>query len=232
MTDSYKVYIRTRISRAKFRQILRLFALDLTASQIAVLTNLNRNTSNRYLTLIRSLSADFCEQESPFSGKVELDESYFGSRHKKKKKGQEKGKRGRGAENKHIVFGIYKRNGKVFTEIVKDVKAKTLQTIIKGKVDFSSTIYTDGFKAYNSIVHIGYQKHYRIYHQDNYALGDVHINGIEGFWGYAKVRLVKYRGISKNTFYLHLKECEFRFNYRQQDLYQMLLKITKKIVFC
>ncbi len=225
MTDSYNIFIRARISRAKFRQILRLFALDLTASQIAVLTNLNRNTINRYLTLTRSLIADFCEQESPFSGKVELDESYFGSRHRK-------GKRGRGAQNKHIVFGIYKRNGKVFTEIVKNVKAKTLQAIIKGKVDFNSTIYTDGFKAYNSIVHIGYQKHYRIYHQDAYALGDVHINGIEGFWGYAKVRLVKYRGISKNTFYLHLKECEFRFNYRQQNLYQMLLKITKKIVFC
>ena len=229
MTDSYKLLIRARISRAKFRQILRLFALDLTASQIAVISDLNRNTINRYLTLIRSLIADFCQQESPFSGKVELDESYFGSRHKK---GKEKRKRGRGAENKHIVFGIYKRNGKVYTEIVKNVKAKTLQAVIKGKVDFDSTIYTDGFKAYNSIVHIGYQKHYRIYHQDNYALGDVHINGIEGFWGYAKVRLVKYRGISKNTFYLHLKECEFRFNYRNYDLYQILLIITKKIVFC
>ncbi len=148
-----------------------------------------------------------------------------GSRHKS-------GKRGRGAENKHIVFGIYKRNGIVFTEIVQNVKAKTLQAVIKGKVDFNSTIYTDGFRAYNSIVHIGYQKHYRIYHQDSYAQGDIHINGIEGFWGYAKVRLVKYRGISKNTFYLHLKECEFRFNYRNHDLYQMLLKITKKIIFC
>ncbi len=75
MTDSYKLFIRTRISRAKFRQILRLFALDLTASQIAILTNLNRNTINRYLTLTRSLIADFCEHESPFLGKVELDES-------------------------------------------------------------------------------------------------------------------------------------------------------------
>ena len=226
MTGSYNIYIRARNSRAKFRQILRLFALDLTAAQIAVLTNLNRNTVNRYLTLVRSLIAAFCEQESPFSGKVELDESYFGSRHRK-------GKRGRGAtDNKHIVFGIYKRNGKVFTEIVKNVKAKTLQAIVKGKVALTATIYTDGFRAYDSIVHIGYRKHYRIYHQDNYALGDVHINGIEGFWGYAKGRLVKYRGISKNTFYLHLKECEFRFNYRRQNLYQILLKITKKIIFC
>jgi len=49
------------------------------------------------------------------------------------------------------------------------------------------------------------------YHQYNYAVGDIHINGIEGFWGYAKVRLVKFRGLSKNSFYLHLKECKFRF---------------------
>lgn len=224
MTDSCKVYVHAQISRAKFRQILRLFALDLTASQIAQIANLNRNTVNRYLTLTRSLIAEFCEQESPFGGEVECDESYFGSRYSK-------GKRGRGAENKHIVFGIYKRNGRVYTEIVKNVKAKTLQTIIKGRVSFDSTLYTDGFRSYDSIVHLGYQKHFRIYHQDNYVQGDVHINGIEGFWGFAKVRLVKFRGLSKNTFYLHLKECEFRFNYRGQDLYKTLLKITKKIVF-
>ena len=71
-----------------------------------------------------------------------------------------KGKRGRGAENKHIVFGIYKRNGKVYTEIVKNVQAKTLQQIIKGRVSFHSTLYTGGFRAYDSIVHLGYQKHF------------------------------------------------------------------------
>jgi len=225
MTDSCKIYVRARISRAKFRQILRLFALDLTASQIAKIASLNRNTVNRYLTLVRSLTANFCELASPFSGAVECDESYFGSRHKK-------GKRGRGAENKHIVFGLYKRNGKVYTEIVENVKAKTLQAIIRGKVSVDATVYTDGFRSYDSIVHLGYQKHFRIYHQESYGKGDVHINGIEGFWGYAKVRLVKFRGLSKNTFYLHLKECEFRFNYRNDDLYEILLKITRQIVFC
>ncbi len=69
MTDNCKLYIRARILRAKFCQILRLFALDLTASQIAVLTNLNCNTVNRYLTLIRSLIANFCELQSPFPAK-------------------------------------------------------------------------------------------------------------------------------------------------------------------
>ena len=78
MTDNCKLFLRARISRAKFRQILKLFALDLTALQIAEITNLNRNTINRYLKLTRTLIADFCEQQSPFSGEVECDESYFG----------------------------------------------------------------------------------------------------------------------------------------------------------
>ena len=226
MRISYKVRIRTQISRAKFRQILRLFAVDLTAVQIAELVHLNRNTVNRYLTLIRQHIASYCESESPFSGEIELDESYFGAK-------RVRGKRGRGAFGKTIVFGIYKRNGKVYTEIVPNCSRKTLYAIIKGKVDAASTIHTDGFRSYDGIVDLGYQKHYRVQHgKDEFAVGTNHINGIEGFWGLAKVRLVKFRGMSKNTFYLHLKECEFRFNYRNQDLYKVLLKITGNFTFC
>ena len=226
MRVSYKVRIRTRISRAKFRQILRLFAVDLTAVQIAELVHLNRNTVNRYLTLIRQQIGSYCESESPFSGDIELDESYFGAK-------RVRGKRGRGAFGKTIVFGIYKRNGKVYTEIVPNCSRKTLYAIIKGKVDAASTIHTDGFRTYDGIVDLGYQKHYRVQHgKDEFAVGTNHINGIEGFWGLAKVRLVKFRGMSKNTFYLHLKECEFRFNYRNQDLYKVLLKITGNFTFC
>ncbi len=221
MTVEYKQFVRAKISAKKFRQILRSFALDLTATQIAVLTNLNRNTVNRYLTFIRQAVARFCESESPFSGVIELDESYFGSK-------RAKGKRGRGAADKTIVFGIYKRNGRVYTEIVPDVTKDTLLQIVKGKVALESTIHTDGFRSYDGIVHLGYQKHYRILHSDGqFAIGSNHINGIEGFWGYAKVRLTKFRGLSKNSFYFHLKECEFRFNYRNENLYSLLLKITK-----
>lgn len=223
MTNSYKILKRSRISRAKFRQIVRLFALDLTASQITLLTGLNRNTVNRYLKKIRQSVAAFCESESPFAGVVELDESYFGAK-------RVRGKRGRGAYGKTIVFGIYKRNGKVFTEVVPNCSRRTLYAILEGKVDKRSTVHTDGFRAYHSLVDLGYKKHYRIDHsKDVFALGTNHINGIESFWAFAKVRLVKFRGMRKSTFYLHLKECEFRFNYRQQDLYSLLLNVVKEL---
>lgn len=88
MTVKYKQFVRAKISTKKFRQILRSFALDLTATQIASLTNLNRNTVNRYLRLIRQAIARFCEHESPFSGEIELDESYFGTKRAKGKLGK------------------------------------------------------------------------------------------------------------------------------------------------
>ena len=75
------------------------------------------------------------------------------------------------------------------------------------------------------------KKHYRISHGDNeFANGRNHINGIENFWGIAKARLNKFRGLSKKTFYLHLKECEFRFNYRNEDLYKYFLHVLTKIL--
>ncbi|STZ51950.1 putative insertion element transposase [Neisseria dentiae] len=89
-------------------------------------------------------------------------------------------------------------------------------------------INTDGWRGYHGLVDMGYEKHFRVHHgADEFARGVQHINGIESFWGYAKNRLVKFNGVPKQTFYLHLKETEFRFNHRHDDLYKVLLKILR-----
>ena len=127
-----------------------------------------------------------------------------------------------------IVFGLFKRNGKVYTEIVPDCAARTLQTIIHGHVSIDSVIHSDGWHGYDGLVDVGYEKHFRVDHgQGEFARGTSHINGIEGFWGFAKTRLAKFHGITKSHFYLHLKECEFRFNHRSGDMYLALLKIIR-----
>jgi transposase len=219
MTMRNKYVKRSRISEKKFRQLVKLFSLDLDAVQISVLSHLNRNTVNRYLKVLRIRIAEFCEVESPLNGEVEIDESYFGAK-------RVKGKRGRGASGKTIVFGIFNRNGKVYTEIIPDARRKILQDIIRGRVDLETVIHSDGWRGYNGLVDLGYKKHFRVHHGKNeFVRGKAHINGIESFWGYAKTRLSKFRGIHKSSFYLHLKESEFRFNYRHENLYQTMLKI-------
>ncbi len=72
------------------------------------------------------------------------------------------------------------------------------------------------------------KKHFRVHHgKDEFVRGNSHINGIESFWSYAKTRLVKFRGMDKSKFELHLKECEFRFNHREQNLYKILLSVFR-----
>ena len=213
---------RSRISEAKVRQIVKLFAVDLNALQIAEIAGVNRNTANRYLAAFRERIARFCEAESPVQGEVEVDESYFGAR-------RVKGVRGRGAKGKTIVFGLFKREGRVCTEIVPDCSKITLQGIIRGRVKLESIIHSDGWRGYDGLVDLGYQKHFRVEHGNNeFANKNSHINGIESFWTFAKTRLVRFRGLPKHTFYFHLKECEFRFNHRNEDIYKLLLKMLRE----
>lgn len=222
MTIRNKYIKRAKISEKKFRQLVRYFTLDIDAQTIAKIVSLNRNTVNRYLLLFRKRIAEFCDQQSPFKGEIEVDESYFGGK-------RIKGKRGRGAYKKTPVFGILKRGGKVYTEVVPDCAKTTLQGVIRGRVDPDSVIHSDGWRGYNGLVDLGFKKHYRVNHGLNeFANRNCHINGIESFWSYAKRRLMKFHGIADSTFYLHLKECEFRLNYRKQNLYKLLLKMFRE----
>ena len=110
---------RSHISEAKYRQIARLFCKDLSAAQIAELTGISRRTVNRLLMDLRQRIANYCEASSPLSGEVEVDESYFGPR-------RVRGKKGRGAGKKIIVFGVLKRKSKVYTQIVPNASRKAL----------------------------------------------------------------------------------------------------------
>lgn len=213
---------RSRISEAKFREIIRYFCADLDATKTAEFTKLNRNTVNDIFQKIRIKIAKECEKNYRQYGDIEIDESYFGPT-------RVRGKRGRGAGGKTIVFGLLKRGGKVFTQIVPDAKAKSLIPIIRGKVKVGSTIHSDGWRAYDGLVDFGFEKHFRVHHSKNeFARGKQHINGIESFWSYAKRRLRKFNGIQKDKFFLHLKETEFRFNFRNQNLYVIILKTLRK----
>ena len=212
----------SKISERKFREILRYFAQDLTASDTAKLTAISVRSINTIFLKLRNRIAQECIKQTPFEGVVELDESYFGPR-------RVRGKRGRGANSKTIVFGIFKRDDNVYTEIVPDASKSSLIKVIRGHVSLESVIHTDGWRGYNGLVDVGYSKHFRVHHGKNeFACGNRHINGIESFWSYAKRRLVKFNGVSKQTFFLHLKETEFRFNHRSKNLYKILLKLLKE----
>ena len=223
LTARNRYVLRSHLSEAKVRHIIRLFALDLEATKVAQLAHVSRRVVNRFFHALRLLMARECESNAPIRGTVEVDESYFGRR-------RVRGKRGRGAGGKTIVFGIFKRNGRGYTQIVPDAKRATLRAVIRGRVALASVLHSDGWLGYDGLVDLGYRKHFRVEHRKNVFVSrcGVHINGIESFWSTAKTRLAKRRGIRREYFYVHLKECEYRFNYRRRNLYQALLDLVRK----
>ena len=198
----------SKISNYRIERILSIFFKDFTATQAAAWVGLNRKTVNRYFNIFRRAILEWQKKEiEQFSGEIEIDESYFGAR-------RVRGKRGRGAAGKTPVFGVLKRGGKVYITVVPNCSREALMPVITGKILEGSTIYSDGWTAYDGIILNGYE-HHRVYHSHNeFARGKNHINGIESFWAFAKRRLAKFNGISPNTFALHLAECQFRFNNR------------------
>ena len=216
-----RYYFRSRIREAKFRRIIYYFSMDFTATDTAQLTGISICSINSIYLKMRQRIAQICENESPLQGAVEVDESYFGAH-------RVRGKRGRGAYGKTIVFGVLKRHGKVYTEIVPDCSKNTLQGVIRGHVELGTVIHSDGWRGYDGLLDIGFDKHFRVHHGENeFARGERHINGIESFWSFAKRRLAKFNGVPVHTFYVHLKETEFRFNHRRDNLYLKILKLLR-----
>jgi transposase len=222
MTQKNRYFSRSKLTEAKFRQILRYFAMDLTATDCAQLSGVSVRSVNSIYLRIRRRLAEHCEQVSPLGGELEADESYFGPR-------RVRGLRGRGAGQKTVVFGLLKRGSNVYTEIVPNASKRILQAIIRGKADLASVIHTDRWRGYDGLVDVGFDKHLRVNHGNNeFARGSAHVNGIESFWSYAKRRLVQFNGVPRHTFYLHLKETEYRFNHRHQSLYKALLSLLNQ----
>ncbi len=187
-------------------RLLEFFVLEVTARSAANILGIHPNSAALFYRKIRQVIAFYLALEAAevFNGEVEIDESYFG--------GVRKGKRGRGAAGKVVVFGMLKRHGKVFTVVVENTKTKTLMNEIARKIKPDSVVYSDAYHSYDAL-DVSEFHHHRINHSDVFVDEKNHINGIENFWNQAKRVLRKYNGIDKKYFYLFLKECEFRFNY-------------------
>lgn len=136
---------RCKLSKKLQLKLLEFFVAEVTARTSADLLGVQYNTAILFYHKIRLVIEYHLAQEAKelFDGGIELDESYFG--------GIRKGKRGRGAGGKTAVFGLLKRNGKVYTVVVKDTKTDTLMPIITSKIKPDSIVYTDCYKSYNAL---------------------------------------------------------------------------------
>ena len=195
-----------KLSKRVQKKLLEFFVLQVTTRSAADILVIHPNSAALFYRKIRMVISYHLVlvADEVFEGSVELNESYFG--------GRRKGRRGRGAAGKAVVFDILKCNGRVYTVVVDNAKSETLLPVIKKKIMPDSIVYTDSLSSYDKLDVSGFI-HHRINHSKEFADRRNHINGIENFWNQAKRVLLKYNGIDRKSFPLFLKECEFRFNF-------------------
>lgn len=217
------VHNRRRISRQKYTLIFRSFISDISALKSSSIVGVNRKTSDRYYNIFRRVilidAIKERQQIKLFDG-IEVDESYFGPR-------RVRGKKGQGAGRKIIVFGLLKRQGKIYTQIIKNTQKQEVMPIIRQIVKSGSDIYSDGWRSYDALAVYGYN-HKKVKHQDNEFVRDedTHINGVESYWSWVKRRLSQFNGLTQLQFKRYLLESEWRFNHRK-TLAKNLKKLLK-----
>ena len=162
-----KQYFRRSRPEAKFRLIMHYFTHGLAASKLAALSDVSRPTINQRFFKLRPRIAQLCDASSPFSGEVEGDESSFGAR-------RVRGKKGRGAGGKTIVFGILEWQGKS-TRRSSRMPPRSRYRPRFGARYPRSIIHSDGWRGYNGLVDMSYEKHLRVHHGKNeFARGNYH----------------------------------------------------------
>ena len=209
---------RSKISEAKFRNIIKYFALELDARKIAALTGLNRNTVNRYLTRVRDRIVALCEDQAR--------QTRTGTDRTLQSPENGNGVRPKGKIDDSLpVFGIQSWNTHIYTEILPNgIRPKLRRVMQDGKIQAPLKL-PNSWRHYDGIVDLNGRWHYRFrpLYTGTTSEDGIH-NRIEEFLGFARKRLTTINLNGNDHFNLHLKECEFRFNHRSDDLYQLLLK--------
>jgi len=212
-----KVFITAR----EWLWLIKLFELEVSARKATKQLGLSYPTVLKAFDIIRKSIAVDSPDKDLLQGEIEMDESYFG--------GRRKGPRGRGAAGKVPVFGVLERNGIAKVEVIKNVTAESILSLAVKTVRRGSIVYTDKFQGYNSLMFCGY-RHLRVDHAKRFSSGKVYINGLEGFWSFAKERIIKFHGVSKEKFPFYLKEMEFRYNNRKTSLFPLFVKSICQLI--
>ncbi len=232
---------RGHVSKKKRDTIVRFFIRDQRASDAAAEAKVNHKVTFLMYRKMRERIYAATARAPRFIGEVEMDQKQFGGRGRKRMESllkrykkvltyeeyQAKAKVIR-SEHKTKVFGILERDTqRVYVHIIKREDKRTLMPLIRLVVQEGSTVYTDQWRGFADLKIDGYN-HNTINHSVEYVdrKGN-HANTIEAFWSFAQRRLTKFNGIQMSTLPLHLKECEYRWNHREnleRDLRALLTR--------
>ncbi len=187
----------------KYREILELFCEDITATQIAAISGVSRVTVNNYFKLIRKSIAAYCDHDPETVISYRDDPMLTGN------------------QRPPVVYGFVNNGGKIETTWLQATDGNILQHLLDHGNHNSFLKNIEIFTPFQAIADCCNWKLYWLEDTASSAVSSI-LSDIAGFWSYTKGRLQKFRGMNKKMLYLHIKECEFRYNCRNEDLLPVL----------
>ncbi len=211
------VWQASRLTERTKRKLVELFAFGVPIYRMRFRDIASPSAIERFFRLIRGCCAleEHCQES--YQGSIECDETMFG--------GRRPGKRGWGAKGKVVVLGILQRNGQVRVFPVQGRSTTEIIRLVKTHTKPGSLYYTDDWQAYASLAVRG--DHIVVRKERGKPKGRDHLNGVEGFWSYAKHWLYPYRGVPRKFFHIYLGEICYRFNHRKEDLFPLIINMLK-----
>lgn len=203
---------QSRLSDRKRERLIEHFVARKTGRAAAELVGVHRNTAASFYTRLRKVIAEETEKEmeraSPVGGEIELHVVDFRCFYKYNRDWD--------AGSEVFVFSIFKRGGKVYTEVMPNIQPASLMSIMERLILPDSVVYTDGYPE-NDALDVSNFKHVRpkdlnlsFWVQDN-------LLRISEFWMRVAWSVGHFHGIPKQSLHLFLKEFEWRWNNEQQE---------------
>jgi len=212
-----RYYRRSRLSERKFRDIVRCFAVDITATDTANLTGISVRSVNSIFIKLRQRVAEHLDTSC-------LDDHFSDS--------AEESRQAMCLSNASTptMIGLRAQQGRIITEILPASLTAELREIVCGCRDPLSVVRKYKWLArFHGLVDMDSQRYIRIQlHETSCPTNQHEHKCCDIFWVFAKYRMHKFKGVHKRTLCLHIKETEYRFNYRRDDLYQNLLCLLRK----
>lgn len=187
----------------------------ISAKQLERELGVHYKTAWRMFNKIRNELMNEGERSQPLKGDVEIDETSWGGRPRRKLRTRKEQAEWR--EAKTTVLGMVERGGRIKLRVIKSRRGEPLSGAVRANVNPEAIIFTDDWVAYKPLSR-EYAGHSVINHSAGvYVQGDIHTNTIEGFFGNLKTGMRgTYKQVSRKWLQSYLNEYAWRHNQRRE----------------
>ena len=229
--------VRTGTPIARSNVPLRKWAITiylcLTSLKSVSSTKLHRDIGvsqpTAWFMLHRIREAWAGENDDPYDGPVEFDETHVGGKRKNKSNAERKAATGRGPVDMTMVVGAKDRvTNNVTAKVLAHGDRTAIQEFVADNADPDAVVFTDDSAAYDGIPN----PHETVNHSvSEFVRGMAHTNGIESFWSMLKrAHKGTFHKISPKHLQRYVSEFAGKHNIRNLDTIDQMRDTVARLV--